>query len=204
MIELSEQLNELAPALVGAQAEISSAPADATAWIGRADGGREYRYATLASVWDAVRHVLTGHLLCVTQLCEPGLKGELRLTTMLLHESGQWLAGTAAVPLPATGPRAYGSALTYARRYSLAAITGLSIEADDDAAAAEAQAAAASDLPPPDKARAESGELSRQRNGHRRPKKGAAQAMAEPLVETFPPNGHLLDPLEGFVSSGAS
>ena len=138
----SEQLNELAAALTKAQAELSTAEADGVGHVGTATNGRSYRYATLASVWDTIRKPLTSHGLALTQTCEPSNRGELRLTTTLLHESGQWISGTEMVPMPVQTPQGYGSALTYARRYGLAAIVGVSVDDDDDAAAASQVAAA--------------------------------------------------------------
>ena len=133
----SEQLNDLAAALARAQAELGSAEADAVGHVGSAENGRSYRYATLASVWQAVRKPLSAHGLAVTQTCEPSNRGELRLTTTLLHESGQWISGTEIVPMPVQTPQGYGSALTYARRYGVAAMVGVCVDEDDDAAASE-------------------------------------------------------------------
>jgi hypothetical protein len=62
--------------------------------------------------------------------------GGLILATMLLHTSGQWIASE--YPLPSSGkPQEMGSATTYAKRYSLAAIVGIAADDDDDADAAE-------------------------------------------------------------------
>lgn len=132
----SEQLNELAAALAKAQAELDTAAADAVGHVGTATNGRSYRYATLASVWLAIRKPLTAQGLAVTQTCEPSNRSELRLTTTLLHQSGQWISGTEIVPMPVQTPQGYGSALTYARRYGLAAIVGVCVDDDDDAVAA--------------------------------------------------------------------
>jgi hypothetical protein len=132
----SEQLNELAAALAKAQAELNTAEADGVGHVGTAANGRSYRYATLASVWGAIRKPLSSHGLALAQTCEPGNRGELRLTTTLLHESGQWISGTEIVPMPVQTPQGYGSTLTYARRYGLAAMVGVCVDDDDDAAAA--------------------------------------------------------------------
>jgi hypothetical protein len=60
----------------------------------------------------------------------------VQLTTWLLHTSGQWLCGTASLPAAWRGPRGFGSAVTYARRYCLAAMLGLCVEEDDEPAPA--------------------------------------------------------------------
>jgi hypothetical protein len=136
MTDHSEQLNELAAALAKAQAQMHAADADAVAQVERDGSTQTYRYATLASVWNAARKPLTKNGLALLQTCEPGNRGELRLTTTLLHESGQWVSGTEVVPISAPTPQSFGSALTYARRYGLAAMVGLCVNEDDDGLAA--------------------------------------------------------------------
>ncbi len=134
MTEHSDRLNRLAAALACAQAQIEPATPDAVGSLDETSGERSYRYATLASVWHTVRGPLTGNGLSVVQTCEPGAVGELRLVTTLLHTSGQWISGTTVLPLPAQTPQGFGSALTYARRYGLAAMVGLCVDQDDDGA----------------------------------------------------------------------
>jgi ERF superfamily len=128
----SDHLNKLATALTKAQSQIQPAFADAIGLADEGDDTQAYRYATLTSVWKAVRGALSKNGLAVVQTCEPGEAGELRLVTTLLHTSGQWISGTAVLSLAAPTPQAYGSALTYARRYGLAAIVGLCVDQDDD------------------------------------------------------------------------
>ena len=73
--------------------------------------------------------------LAVIQGCE-GHEGTLCVTTRLTHSSGQWIQSTLAVHPKDDSPQAYGSAITYARRYALAAMVGLA-QVDDDAEAAQ-------------------------------------------------------------------
>jgi hypothetical protein len=89
------------------------------------------KYADLNSVWTACREALTEHGLTVIQTTE--LMGEkLVLTTTLLHVSGQSVSGHYLInPVKATDPQSLGSAVTYARRYALAAIVGVVTEDDD-------------------------------------------------------------------------
>ncbi len=135
MAEHSDRLNRLAAALACAQAELEPATPDAVGSVDETSEERSYRYATLARVWQTVRGPLTGNGLSVVQTCEPGAVGELRLVTTLLHTSGQWISGTTVLPLSAQTPQGFGSALTYARRYGLAAMVGLCVDHDDDGAA---------------------------------------------------------------------
>lgn len=69
------------------------------------------------------------------QTPSPSEDGTLALTTRLIHESGEWIEDTATCPLPKRDPQGFGSAMTYLRRYSLAAITGLYQDDDDGNAA---------------------------------------------------------------------
>lgn len=128
----SEQIDQLAAALAAAQAELDPASKDArNSHLGN-------RYADLAACWDALKVVLPKHGLSVSQVGRAGLDSEpATLETILIHKSGQWVEGE--IPLligeskGLNAMQALGSAWTYARRYGLAAICGLTAE-DDDAA----------------------------------------------------------------------
>jgi predicted secreted protein len=127
----SETLSKFAPAFVKAQAAIKNAAKD------KANSHFNTSYADLASVMDACRDALNGHGIAVIQRGAPAPTGKLGMETILLHESGEWIGGTGEVALGrGDGPQSYGSAITYARRYFLAAMVGVCPE-DDDAEAAE-------------------------------------------------------------------
>ena len=134
----SDTINELATAMAKAQAEIVGAKKDSENPHFRS------RYADLASVRDACVGPLTKHGLSVLQF--PRLVGlgdgawAVELETTLLHTSGQWMTDTLAVPVTKVDAQGVGSAITYARRYALAAVTGVAPE-DDDANAAVGHAA---------------------------------------------------------------
>jgi hypothetical protein len=125
----SEQINELATALAKAQGSIPNAT------MNKVNPHFKSKYADLASVRDAIREPLSANGLAVTQTME-NKDGSLVLVTTVIHTSGQWMASE--YPLPSVArPQEMGSALTYARRYSLAAIVCNSADEDDDAEAAE-------------------------------------------------------------------
>jgi hypothetical protein len=124
----SEQINELAKALAAAQAKIQGAAKSKT------NPHFKSRYADLESVWDACREQLTSNGLCVTQSFDPSASG-VRLRTVLMHASGQWIDSLIEIPMTKQDPQGYGSAATYARRYALAAIVGVAPEDDDGNAA---------------------------------------------------------------------
>jgi hypothetical protein len=129
----SETIKEISMALLQAQKAIKFAVADATNPHFRS------RYADLPSVIDAVKQSLNDAGIVFMQTPSPSDSTTLALCTRLIHVSGEWIEDTAIVPLPKSDPQGYGSALTYARRYSLAAITGL-YQDDDDGNAASSPA----------------------------------------------------------------
>lgn len=120
----SETINDLAQALSKAQSEMESAKKDA------ANPHFRSSYATLASVWDAIRGPLSKHGLSVVQTIEQS-EHSAHLTTTLLHASGQWLSSTMPLLISKQDMQGLGSAITYARRYSLAAICGIAQDDDD-------------------------------------------------------------------------
>ena len=92
------------------------------------------RYATLNSVMEACSEALINAGIWVTQYPVPvdGNVSQLGLVTKLVHaESGEWQESLIVMPLAKADPQAYGSALTYARRYGLSAMVGLLTEDDD-------------------------------------------------------------------------
>ncbi|RPH74091.1 hypothetical protein EHM76_04145, partial [bacterium] len=94
----------------------------------------QYRYADLGDVLTDARGVLAGHGLAVFQVALTGDDGVMVGTTVM-HTSGQWLAFD-PLRLPAGGTaQNIGSAITYARRYSVMAGLGLATDDDDGAAA---------------------------------------------------------------------
>lgn len=126
----SEKIDQIAPAFVKAQALIEGATKDAK--------GNYGLYATLASVVDACKQHLNENGIGFVQTFEPSEPDRLAMTTTLLHVSGQFMSGTITMKLPRPDPQGYGSAATYARRYSLAAMVGVAPEDDDGTAAGRA------------------------------------------------------------------
>ena len=142
MSNQSETLGALAGSLSAFQAACEAAPKNAT------NPHLKNKYADQASIWDAIRGPLGQNGLAVIQLPTPGEKGELRLVTKLVHKSGEWVSSEIVMPLQKSDPQGYGSALTYARRYALAAILGVTQD-DDDADAATRPSAPRQSEPAP-------------------------------------------------------
>lgn len=127
-------IHELAAALAKAQAEIKHAEKSAENPAFKRDG-KALKYATLADVWDACRGPLTANGLSVVQSPARTDHG-VSVTTVLMHTSGQYLDSTLEVPVGGGTAQSFGSAITYARRYALAAIVGIAPDEDDDGNAA--------------------------------------------------------------------
>jgi hypothetical protein len=172
-IEHSEEITAIAEAISAAQAKIKNAERDAD------NPFFSSSYATLASVWDVVRGPLTENGLSVLQgekirINADRTGGDVDVSTLLLHKSGQWFRTTITLPVipmsrrkknpndpdgdndadRAPGkvtPQAIGSAITYGRRYGLESLTGVAPEAeDDDGNAGSGQAAGPKHTPIPE------------------------------------------------------
>ena len=125
----SESIADIAAALSKAQASITGALKDS------ANPFFKSKYADLASCWDACRKPLTDNGLAVIQTIEAG-EGRAVLVTTLAHSGGEWIKSYCPILTKDDSPQALGSAITYARRYALAAMVGLA-QIDDDAEAAQ-------------------------------------------------------------------
>lgn len=91
------------------------------------------KYADLATVMEEIKPALTEAGIAVIQRPVAGLEGHASLETIVVHESGEcFSAGVISVPVGGKkDAQAYGSAITYGRRYSLCSIFGVP-QVDDD------------------------------------------------------------------------
>jgi hypothetical protein len=124
----SESINELAMALSKAQASIRGAVEDSS------NPHFKSKYASLQSYLDAARDPLFKNGLAVTQLLSDLNCEEMKMVTIetvLMHSSGQWISSIFSVPVSKSDAQGFGSAVTYARRYSFAAIVGIAPMDDD-------------------------------------------------------------------------
>jgi len=120
----SEQIGKLAEALSKTQIALQPAPFD------RENPYFKSRYATLTSIFEAAK-VAFSNGLSVSQGIET-VEGKVRVTTLLMHVSGEWIETVIEMKPKNDGPQEVGSAGTYGRRYGLAAILGLCSVEDDD------------------------------------------------------------------------
>lgn len=131
----SESIAALAKSLAIAQGQMGGAHK------GKANPFFKSVYADLSSVVAAIREPLSSNGLSFIQATEPSEKDEIRVITMLMHESGEWLSSTIAIPVSKADAQGYGSAITYAKRYGLQGLLGVPSEDDDGNAAAKAKPA---------------------------------------------------------------
>jgi hypothetical protein len=139
MQRCSESIGTIAAALARAQAQLVNPDKSLIGTI-RLDGRRgteqTFRYAPLSSGLDIVRRTLSQHEIATVQTTSiDEAAGIVRLSTVLAHASGEWIASDWPVCLIAETerPQRMGAALTYARRYSLFTMVGIAGEDDLDA-----------------------------------------------------------------------
>ena len=125
-------MKELFTAFAKAQAEMEAASKDSNNPFFKS------KYADLNSVMGAVKPAFAKHGLAFVQVCHDA-DNCAKVETLIVHESGEQIsAGCVSVPVSKHDAQGYGSALTYARRYSLAAAAGVGAEDDDGNAAVKA------------------------------------------------------------------
>ena len=120
----SDKIDKLAAALSKAQSEMKGAEKKSINPFFNSG------YADLHTVIESSFPHLTKYGLCVIQGKESN-PGEFFVTTMLLHESGQWIKSKLKMPIEKVTAQSIGSTITYGRRYGLSAITGIA-QYDDD------------------------------------------------------------------------
>jgi len=129
----SESIAQLAAALAKAQARIQPAVKD------KVNPAFRSHYATLEAIVEACREALAANDLAVLQLpCDDPNCERVALRTMIVHKSGEFIEEAVSARLVKNDPQGLGSALTYLRRYALAAIVGVTATEDDDGNAASA------------------------------------------------------------------
>jgi len=121
----SENINELATALAKAQAEMKPAAFD------KVNPHFKNKYASLQSFITACKEPLNKYQLSFIQSTMIHEKGTV-LVTKLMHSSGQWVSGEMLVMQDRPGIQAFGSQLTYSKRYALSSMLGIAADEDDD------------------------------------------------------------------------
>ncbi|MDB4278757.1 ERF family protein [Deltaproteobacteria bacterium] len=130
-VEVNE-IGELAEALSKAQGQMEAAAKD------KNNPFFKSKYADLASVWGACRDPLSKNGLAVVQTTS-GPFDSMVVITDLIHKSGQSVRGVTPVKMVKQDMQGMGAAITYARRFALAAIVGVYQDDDDGNGASQAK-----------------------------------------------------------------
>jgi hypothetical protein len=129
-MKTSESITNIAKALVSFGNAMPKVPKD------KVNPHFKSKYASLSIMIEKATPILAANKLAIVQQID----GDC-MTTTLLHESGEFITATAAMPCAnPSNPQAMGSAITYARRYAYGSILSLDIDDDDDANAATTSA----------------------------------------------------------------
>lgn len=127
----SNEINEVAKALCQFQSKMPTIEKNAK--------GYGYKYTDLPTIIETIKPLLAECKLSLSQIIG-GAEGEVAVTTMLMHESGQFLSGQICADVNENKNKnmspiqAAGSVITYLRRYGLSAILGLVTDEDTDGA----------------------------------------------------------------------
>lgn len=122
----SESIGELAAALVKVQSKLKPAHKSAE------NPFYKSKYADLTSVWDSCRDLLAENGLAVVQTTDYTENGSVAVESILVHTSGEFIGGVLELPVSKHDAQGVGSAITYGRRYGLAALVGIVADEDDD------------------------------------------------------------------------
>jgi hypothetical protein len=122
----SDTIDKLIPAFIAFQSDMPSVPKDGN------NPHFKSKYATLGAITEATRPHLAKHGLGFTQWMS-NRDGMQLIVTRIMHTSGQWMEDDGYILNPTKNdPQGMGSAVTYARRYTLGASLGIITEDDDD------------------------------------------------------------------------
>ena len=124
-MKTSTTINALAKSLAAASASLRNPGQDATNPHFRS------KYTSLVGLIDSLRAPLAAQGIIVLQPVSSPVAGRVRVTTTLLHSSGEWMSSTADLPSGATA-QSFGAAVAYLRRYALQSMLGVSGDADAD------------------------------------------------------------------------
>jgi hypothetical protein len=124
MMNTSDSITAIAPALVKAQALIEDAVKDSSNPAFRS------KYADLSAVLAVIRKPMADNDLCVLQSPNRA-DGGVEVETRILHKSGEWISQSCFIPITKWDAHGTGSGITYGRRYGLMAIFCIGTEDDD-------------------------------------------------------------------------
>lgn len=120
----SESIAAISAALAKAQHDVENASKNAK------NPHFKSKYADLAELLNTVRPVFSSHGLAIVQM-PSFVDGIASVETLISHSSGEWISSICHAPVSKQDAQGVGSAITYLRRYSLAAMCGIAQEDDD-------------------------------------------------------------------------
>lgn len=129
-MKTSDSLKHFAPAFRKAQSEMEAVKKDSK------NPHFDSKYADINSIIECVTEILNRNNLSFSQHPVSTERG-VGVTTILMHDSGEWIQDSYALPLAKPGAQQGSGAVTYARRYGLQSICGLRAYDDDDGNKAE-------------------------------------------------------------------
>lgn len=138
----SESIAAISAAIAKAQNEVENASKNAK------NPHFKSKYADLAELLNTVRPVFSGHGLAIVQM-PSFVDGVASVETLISHSSGEWISSICSAPVSKQDAQGVGSAITYLRRYSLAAMCGIAQEDDDANSGAVGHAPQAQQAPKP-------------------------------------------------------
>jgi hypothetical protein len=143
-MEKSESIKNLTLALIQFQSKMEPLELDAEVEVTTDKGGKyKFKYATLKNIIESTRQPLAENGFALMQTVGEGGS----VTTLLAHESGEWVQDTVLIAPVKSSPQAIGSSITYAKRYSMTAILRLVSESDEDGNMAEGNTVEVKELP---------------------------------------------------------
>jgi len=127
-------MKELYSALAKAHGELGNPKKNKTVTVTHKDkkGKHSFKYATLDSIIDYIKPILSSHGLCIFQRVAK-VDDTLSMITCIVHDGGGLLESAIPMMQIPTDPKDYGGRLTYMRRYGLCAALNISAEDDTDA-----------------------------------------------------------------------
>jgi len=130
-MKTSESIIKISAAIVAAQAQVKGAFKDGKNTFFKNAQGQASQYATLDSVIEASRESLSNNKLAVLQ-APIKLDDSFYVETRVQHESGEFYEILTPLLFSKMDMQAYGSAITYAKRYALGSLLNISTDGDDD------------------------------------------------------------------------
>lgn len=125
----SESIKSISVAIGGFQSELPVISLDREVSVKTKSGATyKFKYATIKHIMDKIRPLLTKYKLSFCQ----SLEADGSVVTILMHDSGEFITSTLLIKGEAT-PQGIGSAITYAKRYSITSMLGIIADDDDDA-----------------------------------------------------------------------